>query len=293
MTASSDLRVPGDRAQAPASPIGPSGWHGDPWRRHASRFFDGHQWTEHVADGGVSSIDSAPVADMPRSRPVPPQEAPPEGAGPRVVEAADLADGDPGLDHALLLVDLDPDAEGVRRIRTPDDASVGRISARRSSLLTRVGRGLVSNPGEAPTRLVVADVAGAEWLRLQRPGRRTRPAVDVSGPAGPLGTITAESVRQGLAALLVDASGQQVGRLEHVGDASSLRVVDGDGAILARLTPVWDVPGTRPHLPPGVVLVDRRPPDGDRSADPASGRLLLAALLVPALLLPPGDPVDG
>lgn len=292
MSASSDLRVPGDRAHAPRPPIGPSGWHGDPWRRHASRFFDGHQWTEHVADGGISSVDSAPVADMPRSRPVPRQEAPPDGTGPRVVEAADLAAGEPGLDHALLLVDLDPDADGIRRIRTPDEVVVGRISAGRSSFVTRLGRGLVSTPGQLPSRLVVADEAGAEQIRLERPGRRTRPVVDVSGPGGPLGTITAGSVRQGLSALLVDGSGLQVGRLEQATGAASRRVLDGDGASLARLTPVWDIPGTRPHLPPGVVLVDRRPLDSDDGADPGIGRLLMAALLVPSLLLPPGAPVD-
>ncbi len=293
VSASSDLRVPEDQTHAPAAPLGPSGWHVDPWRRHAARFFDGHRWTEHVADGGVSSVDSAPVAGLPRSRPVPPQEAPPDGVGPRVLEAADLAAGHPGLDHPLLLVDLEPDADGIRRIRTPDEVLVGRISARRSSLLTRLGRGLVSTPGARPSRLVVVDVAGAEHIRLHRPGRRTRPVVDVEGPDGSLGTITAESVRQGLSAIVVDGSGHQVGRLEQLSGAGSLRVVDGDDEPLARLTPVWDIPGTRAHLPPGVVLADRRPPDGGGRVDPAAGQLLMAALLVTALLLPPGDPVDG
>lgn len=288
MSATSDLRVPGDRAGV-AAPTGPSGWQTDPWHRHQSRFFDGHQWTEHVADGGVASIDSAPVADLPRSRPIPPDDAPPDGTGPRVL--AQDQTSDLGLDEPLLLVDLAPDAEGVRRLRTPQDVEVGRIGAPRAATLTRLGRALVAAPGDTPTRLVVTDATGDPALRLRRPGRRLAPVVDVAGPDGALGTITATSLRQGLRARVDDAAGTEVGHLEQRGpDAALLTVVDRDDRPLARLTPVWDVPGTRHHLPPGVVLVDRRPPDdGD---GPGPDRLLLAALLAPALLLPPGRPPE-
>ncbi|MDH3705168.1 MAG: DUF2510 domain-containing protein [Acidimicrobiia bacterium] len=33
------------------------GWHADPLGRHESRYWDGAQWTEHVADAGVQSTD--------------------------------------------------------------------------------------------------------------------------------------------------------------------------------------------------------------------------------------------
>ncbi|WCO67749.1 DUF2510 domain-containing protein [Iamia majanohamensis] len=292
MSTSSDLRAPGDRAR-PGAPTGPSGWAPDPWRRHHARFFDGHQWTEHVADGGVAGVDSAPVAELPRSRPVPPDAAPPDGAGPRVVDEDAPAD-DPGLDRALLLLDLVADPDGGRGLRTPDEALAGRVAAPPPSWPTRVGRRLVSAPLATPSRLLVADVAGATHLELRRPGLRTAATVDVTGPSGPVGTVAATSVRRGLRAAVVAGDGTEVGRLEQVGaDAGILRVVGGDDDVaLARLTPVWDVPGSRRHLPPGVVLVDRRPHEGGRRADPAHGDLLLGALLAPLLLLPPGAPVD-
>ena len=281
--------MPGDRAGVGA-PTGPSGWQTDPWHRHQSRFFDGHQWTEHVADGGVASIDSAPVADLPRSRPIPPEDAPPDGTGPRVLAQDDVADL--GLDEPLLLVDLAPDAEGVRRLRTPRDVEVGRVAVPRASTLTRLGRALVAAPGDAPTRLAVTDATGHPVLRLRRPGRRLAAVVDVLGPDGSLGTVTATSLRQGLRARVDDAAGTEVGHLEQRGpDTSLLSVVDADERPLARLTPVWDVPGSRHHLPPGVVLVDRRRPDDEGAAGPP-GRLLLAALLAPSLLLPPGPPLE-
>ena len=86
---------------------------------------------------------------------------------------------------------------------------------------------------------------------------------------------------------MVGADGGEVGQLAEVDPGSpSLVLTDPSGKVLARTTPVWDVPGTRHHLPPGVVLVDRRDPDeAPLRVDPA---LLLGALLAPALLRPPG-----
>ncbi len=284
--------MPGDRRDLGA-PTGPSGWAPDPWRRHHARFFDGRQWTEHVADGGVASVDSAPVADMPRSRPVPPDQAPPDGQGPRVLDEGGVAVDDPGLAGALLLLDLVADRDGVRRLRTPTEADVGRVVAPAPSLPARLGRLLVSAPATAPTHLVVADTTGATHVELRRPGRRTAATVDVTGPDGAAGTVVATSIRRGLEARVLAPSDEEVGRLEQVGpDTGSLRVVTSEGTVRARLTPVWDVPGSRHHLPPGVVLVDRRPPDGGVRADEAHGDLLLGALLAPLLLLPPAAPPD-
>lgn len=39
----------------------PAGWHPDPTQRHQIRFYDGVEWTEHVADDGVQSEDARGV----------------------------------------------------------------------------------------------------------------------------------------------------------------------------------------------------------------------------------------
>jgi hypothetical protein len=40
-----------------------AGWHPDPTGRHQHRYWDGVQWTDHVADGGAESVD--PFAQAP------------------------------------------------------------------------------------------------------------------------------------------------------------------------------------------------------------------------------------
>jgi hypothetical protein len=262
------------------------GWHADPWRRHQLRFHDGAQWTEHVADGGFCGLDSEPVADLPRSRPRPQQETPPDhGAGPRVLPDADRRPA--SLDGELLL--LDGGSDRRRALLGPDDALAGWLERPRPGVAHRLVGLLASDPGETLTRLVVVDGEGGTRLRLSRPPRRMAPVVDLDGPDGLRGTVRAEAVRQGLQAE-VRTGDEVVGRLEQTGPRrTDLRVVDAAGAAIARLAAVWDVPGRRRHLPPGVLLVDRRPPGGG-PLDPRRGTLLLGALLAAELLLPPPPP---
>lgn len=273
----------------------PPAWHPDPWRRHQLRFHDGRLWTEHVSDAGIASLDSAPVADLERSRPREVVEAPPtDEVGARVVDVAasgPSAAGE-GLDAPLLLLDDEPDDHGSRSLRLPDDEVVGSVIHRRASLLTRAGRRVVSSPSRAVTHLEVRAADGSVVLKLARPGRRTARTVDVRGADGAVGVIAATTVRTGLHAAIRDASGTEVGALaeDHEG-TDALVVHDPGGARVARLTPVWDIPGARQHLPPGVNLLDRRRPDGS-AGDVASAPLLLAAVLSPVLLNPPPPPGD-
>lgn len=267
------------------------GWFADPWQRHQVRFFDGEMWTEHVADGGFSSLDTAPVADLPRSRPRPVTAAPPDdGSGPRVLPVGDPAR--PTLDAALLLLDQRAGATGRRALTSVDDVLAGRIHAPRPSLPRRLVRSIVTAPSTTLTDLVVRDADDAERLRARRPRRRMAPVVDVVVASGAGGTVVADRVRQGLRAEVRSAAGEVVGRLEQAGrHVTSRRVVAAHDpeVVLARLTAVWDVPGPRRHLPPGVVLVDRRGPGGGE-APPAHADLLLGALLAVDLLVPPPPP---
>lgn len=265
----------------------PPGWQPDPWQRHGLRFFDGRLWTEHVADAGVASIDSTPVAGRERSRPAPERAAPPgDAVGARVLPDGGAAEAVLLAEAPLLLVG--PVEEGgSRALSTPDDDEVGRIVPGRRWALARLGRALVAEPSPRVTRLVVHDATGAEALSLARPLRRMAATVDVAGPAGPLGRVVADRVVQELRARVVAADGRELGMLVKAGAAASpLGVAAEDGTLRARLTPVWDVPGRRRHLPPGVLLLDRRSPPGE-TWDAPEAALLLAALLSPPLLRPP------
>ena len=39
------------------TPLPPAQWYADPTGRHAHRYWDGAQWTPHVADGGQTASD--------------------------------------------------------------------------------------------------------------------------------------------------------------------------------------------------------------------------------------------
>ncbi len=275
------------RAEGEDGPLGPPGWHPDPWQRHGLRFHDGRLWTEHVADGGMAGIDTTPVAGMERSRPVPDQAAPPDDAvGARVLPGGAGAEVVLLADAPLLLVGAAAE-DGSRALRTPDDEGVGLVVPAPPRRLARLGRALVAEPSSRVTRLAVRDAGGAEALRLSRPLRRTAATVDVTGLAGPLGRVVADRVVQELRARVVTADGRELGTLIEAGEATaSLAVATDDGTLRARLTPVWDVPGRRRHLPPGVLLLDRRPSPGE-AWDASAAALLLAALLSPTLLRPP------
>ena len=61
----------------------PAGWHPDPMGRHEHRYWDGAQWTEHVADAGRSGHD--------------PIEATPSGASGDGSSSTAAAEGSSGL----------------------------------------------------------------------------------------------------------------------------------------------------------------------------------------------------
>jgi putative membrane protein len=47
----------GSAAVSPESPVNTSGWFADPAGRHQARYWDGENWSEHVADEGVTAVD--------------------------------------------------------------------------------------------------------------------------------------------------------------------------------------------------------------------------------------------
>jgi hypothetical protein len=58
--ARSQLTAPGATGHGAALAAGPDGWFADPSTRHELRYWDGHQWTDHVSDRGSQAIDPLP-----------------------------------------------------------------------------------------------------------------------------------------------------------------------------------------------------------------------------------------
>ena len=66
----------------------PPGWHPDPRGRHQHRYWDGTQWTDHVADDGVTATD--PVSRVQPPEPPAEDEPPPLRAQPAGAAASSL-----------------------------------------------------------------------------------------------------------------------------------------------------------------------------------------------------------
>lgn len=63
----------------------PPAWYPDPTARHDHRWWDGEEWTAHVADGGVATIDPLPPTPGPDLSTAP---AAPAGTAPGIAVAA-------------------------------------------------------------------------------------------------------------------------------------------------------------------------------------------------------------
>lgn len=262
------------------------GWFGDPFARHQLRFFDGTVWTEHVADLGICSIDTTPVAGLTRSRP-----SVASAGGPHQAEVAGRvldvlpATAEP-IESPVLLVDRGADPDGVRMLRLADDSAAGRAVVTAPGPAGRIGRLLAAEASTVAHEIVVLDETGSPRIRATRPVTRLRPIIDLHDRNGRCGRITADRVRRELNALVErsDHAGAMVpvGTLHGgIGDTGPLRVTGVDGADLVRLTDTWEVPGARRHLPGDALLVDRRVPHG-----PGPGRQVALIALVAVLSLP-------
>jgi hypothetical protein len=77
-------------------PVGPPepGWHPDPYRRHDLRYWDGGQWTGHVADGAAVGLE---WAEVPASTDASRESEAPIRSDPALAGAALAAVGGPGF----------------------------------------------------------------------------------------------------------------------------------------------------------------------------------------------------
>lgn len=78
------------------------GWHDDPLRRYAKRYYDGSGWTVHVSNGEVTEVDPlgiapTPVPVAPTAPPqtfMPPPPSPPPSPSPAMTYGAVAINGD-------------------------------------------------------------------------------------------------------------------------------------------------------------------------------------------------------
>ncbi|MBV9952832.1 MAG: DUF2510 domain-containing protein [Acidimicrobiia bacterium] len=242
-------------------------WHPDPFRRHELRFHDGQVWTEHVADRGVSGIDTVPVADGPRSRPPDLERGGPPSMGREAARIVpDVGAASHGLlDSPVLLVE-----EPVRGTasRAGLDCAVfdqrgtrlGTVRTAREPLFAKLLRMLTSSDRRDVTRVDVLDPHGVRLVRLDRPAWRLKPRVTVTGPSGAeIGEIVPRMAITRLL-LTLEAAHQVLGVIEadrH--DGSGARVNGPNGQPVARTARTWEVLAALQHPDAGTHVVEVAP----------------------------------
>jgi hypothetical protein len=133
----------------------PPGWYPDPWNHSAQRFWDGSQWTDHVAAAGG-----------PSDRPKLPENAPIYGPWIWILALIPLLSG-----LSILFVHFDASAYGeyMRQLQNYD--GTGPMPTMMMNPLTMFGPGYLLSLALSPL-YYAATVALAyfDWRRLQRIG---------------------------------------------------------------------------------------------------------------------------
>ncbi|HXH56417.1 phospholipid scramblase-related protein [Iamia sp.] len=239
----------------------PAGWYPDPHARYEQRWFDGAQWTPHVATRGVttteSSDDWAYATGVSSSDQV--QQQVTRAAQDRYAGApgsrAAASDADPAgapapggggtiFTEPVLVVNQKAKVFEVTNEYAVYDQHGRQIGAVRQigqSAARKVLR-VVSNLDQYLThRLEIVDEAGAPLLRITRPGKILKSKFQVErGDGQPVGEILQENVFGKVRFSLV-AGGQSVGSINAENwRAWNFSIRDAGGNEVARITKTWE-----------------------------------------------------
>jgi uncharacterized protein YxjI len=221
-------------------------WYPDPSGRHELRYYDGVQWTEHVASHGRQSVDapagSSKVPTVNRSterirRDVSKVGAPHESGGGAV-------DGGSIFTEPVLVVSQKMKLIEINNEYAIYDQAGNQIGAVRQvgqNTLKKVMRVVSSVDQFLTHKLQVVDMAGRPLLALTRPAKVIKSKVLVQDGAGrEIGQIVQENmvgkIRFGL-----QAGERRVGSINAENwRAWNFNLQDETGTEVARITKTWE-----------------------------------------------------
>jgi uncharacterized protein YxjI len=229
-------------AAGPAQQHAP-GWYPDPFGRHETRWWDGAQWTEHVASHGRQAVD------------------PPHGGGhiPTVNRATEKvqrdvqrAGGSPVpqggggtiFTEPVLVVNQKAKLIEVNNeyaIYDQHGRQIGAVRQVGQSMAKKVIRVLSSYDQFMTHKLQVVDIQGNVLLALTRPAKILKSRIIVQDAMGnEVGQITQQNaigkIRFGL-----ESGGRQWGSINAENwRAWNFNIQDHTGAEIARITKTWE-----------------------------------------------------
>jgi uncharacterized protein YxjI len=225
----------------PASSGPPAGWHPDPTGQFEQRYWDGGQWTEHVAHQGQQG-----VSPLTAQRPV--QTSSPEQVQRQVQQQARVTPAAVGgghlMDEPILVVN-----QKAKLIEITQEFAVYDQGGRQLGSVVEVGQSAAKKLLRFATsvdqflthKFEVRDMQGTVVLTLVRPAKLMKSKVVVGTPTGQeIGTIRQENVL-GKIRFAFEVGGQRIGGIQAENwRAWNFSIVDAAGTEVARITKTWE-----------------------------------------------------
>ncbi len=217
-------------------------WYPDPWGRHEHRYYDGQNWTEHVASHGRQSVDppggTAHVPTVNRATEKVQRDV--QRAG-----VAGVADGGGTLfTEAVLVVNQKAKLIEINQefaIYDQHGQQIGAVRQVGQSTLKKVARFVADVDQFMTHKLQVVDRDGQVVLALTRPRKWMKSRIIVEGGDGrELGQIVQQNVI-GKIRFSLESGGQQIGMLNGENwRAWNFNIQDHTGREVARITKTWE-----------------------------------------------------
>jgi uncharacterized protein YxjI len=219
-------------------------WYPDPYGRHELRYFDGTQWTEHVASHGRQSVDqpggTSKVPTVNRATEKVQRDVAKAGAA---GGAGDLGGGTLFTEPVLVVNQKAKliEVNNEYAIYDRNGRQIGAVRQVGQSTAKKVMRVLASVDQFLTHKLQVVDMNGAPVLALTRPAKWVKSKIlveDASG--GELGRIVQENAI-GKIHFGLHAGGRKVGSLNAENwRAWDFNITDEGGTEVARITKTWE-----------------------------------------------------
>ena len=221
----------------------PPNWYPDPWGRHEHRYFDGSNWTEHVASHGRQSVDApggdAHVPTLNRATEKVVKDVSRAG-----IQSGQVHGGGSLFTEPVLVVNQKAKLMEINQEFAVYDQSGRQIGAVRQvgqSAAKKVLR-FVSNVDQYLThKFQVVDANGQVVLALTRPAKLMKSRLIVEGGNGQeIGQIVQQNMI-GKIRFALEVDGQQIGSLNGENwRAWNFNIQDSGGREIARITKTWE-----------------------------------------------------
>ena len=218
-------------------------WYPDPYGRFEMRYFDGAQWTEHVANGGQQASDPPVGASaVPTvNRPTEKIQADVAKAG---VQAGAQAGGGSVFSEPVLVVNQKAKLIEVNNeyaVYDQHGTQIGAVREVGQSTAKKVVRVLTRYDQFMTHKLQVVDMQGNVLLALTRPAKFVKSKLLVHDGAGrEVGQILQQNAI-GKIRFALEAGGQTFGSINAENwRAWNFNIQDATGTEVARITKTWE-----------------------------------------------------